>query len=42
MTDHNDPNKRRVQQETRRRAKEQGIKYTKALRQVLKEIEEKP
>ena len=38
--DHQDPNKRRIQQEARRRAKEQDIKYTEALRQVLKEKEE--
>jgi hypothetical protein len=39
--DHEDPNQRRIQQEARRRMKEQGIKYTQALRQVLKEIEAK-
>jgi len=39
--DHANPNQRRIQQEARKRAKEQGIKYTEALRQVLKEIEEK-
>jgi hypothetical protein len=36
---HNDPNQRRIQQEARRRSKEQGIKYTQALRQVKKEKE---
>jgi len=37
--DHKDPSKRRIQQEARRRSKEQGIKYTTALRQILKELE---
>ena len=37
--DHEDPKQRAIQQEARRRAKEQGIKYTEALRQVKKEAE---
>jgi len=37
--DHKDLKQRSIQQEARRRAKEQGIKYTEALRQVRKEVE---
>lgn len=38
--DHNDSKQRAIQQEARRLAKEKGIKYTEALRQILKEKEQ--